>query len=210
VRRGRLAVASVAAVVGVLALVLAHDLRSWRHTLEAAAAGYAVAPGERVSTTAPTILPSGVSADLLAVRRDREWLSALQKFVATSDLLAGQDQLGPAAYRALRQSEADISKVTQEHDPVLSSQAYNLLGVLVFRSAYPGDSIDPGLIQDALLDMQTAVRVDGNDVLAKENLELVLRGLVAEHSVTVHAQGTGNHVTKIRKGGDGGPPGRGY
>jgi hypothetical protein len=210
VSRVRLIVAGVVAVVAAAALLLAHDVRSWQHTIDTATADYRVAPKDRLSLTAATILPSGVSGRLLGVRRDRQWLDALQKFVVTRDRLLNQDQLGPAAYRLLHDSEAAISKVTQDRDPLRSSQAYNLLGVLVFRSAYPGDSIDPGLVQDALTDLQTAVRVDGGDEAAKENLELVLRGLLASHSVTLQAQGTGNHVTKIRKGGNGGPPGQGY
>jgi hypothetical protein len=208
--RLRLVAAAAAAVVGVVALLLAHDVRSWHHTLGVAAADYSVAPKAPLSLSAGTFLPAGLSGRLLATGRDRQWLDALQKFVITRDRLANQDQLGPAAYRMLRESEAAVSKLTQEPDPLLSSQAYNLLAVLVFRSAFPGDSIDPGLVQDAVTDLQTAVRVNGGDELAKENLELVFRSLQASHPVTVQAQGAGNHVTKLRKGGNGGPPGRGY
>jgi hypothetical protein len=210
VSRLRLVLSGVAAAIGVLALLLAHDVRSWQHTVATATSEYGVAPKERLSLAASTVLPSRLSGNLIGVGRDRLWLDALQKFVVTRDKLANQDQLGPAAYRNLHDSEAALSKVTQDRNAARSSQAYDLLGILVFRSAYPGDSIDPGLIQDALTDLQTAVRVDGGNEDAKENLELVMRGLVAEHSVTIQAQGTGNHVTKIRKGGFGGPPGRGY
>ena len=209
-RRARLTASGVLAVIGVLALLVGHDVRAWRHTIRTAVVSYDVAPKRPLSLDAPTLLPSAFSARLLGVRRDRLWLEALQKFVVTRDRIANLDQLGPAAYRELRESEAALSKLTQDADVRRASDAYNLLGVLTFRSAYPGDSIDPGLVQDALTDLQTAVRVDGGDDVAKQNLELVLRALLASHAVAIQAQGTGNHATNFRKGGFGGPPGRGY
>lgn len=209
-RRGRLLAAAAAAVVAALALLLAHDVRAWHRTIDAAAADYAVAPKTPFPSTAATALPSGASGRLLGVRRDREWLEAVQRFVVTRDRLANQDQLGPAAYKAIHDAEAVLSRLTQDDDARRSSQAFNLLAILTFRAAYPGDTIDPGLIQQALTDLDTAVRIDGGNVQAKENLELVLRTILASHAVTIQTQGVGNHVTKLRKGGNGGPPGRGY
>jgi hypothetical protein len=209
-RGSRLAVSAAVAVAAVLALLLAQDLRSWRHTLASDTVDFSLAPRRPLPLTAPTILPAGLSSRLLDIRRDREWLDALQKFVVTYDQIENQDALGPGAYRLLHISEAALAKVTQDPGPARASQAYNLLGVLVFRSAYPGTGVDPGLVQDALSDIQNAIRVDGSNEAAKENLELALRTLVASHTVSLKSQGTGNHTTKIRKGGYGGPPGQGY
>jgi hypothetical protein len=210
VSRLRLALAGVLAAVSLVVLFVAHDVRAWHDTLSAAAVDYDIAPKEPVSTTPSTILPAGVAGSILGVDRDRRWLDALQKFVVTYDFVSTADQLGPAAYQAIHATESALTPLTQDRDPARSSQAHALLAVLQYRSAFPGDSIDPGLIQDAIDNLQTAVRVDGGDELAKEDLEIVLRTLTASKSSTEQAQGVGNHVLKLRKGGYGGPPGRGY
>jgi hypothetical protein len=209
-RRWRLVAIVVLTVAGALAFVLANDVSSWRRTLGADAVAYSAAPGQPARLTAPTILPSGVSGRLLAVERDRQWLAALQQFVVTYNITEDADGLGPASYQLLHAGERALSKVTQDPDPARASQAYNLLAVLVFRSAYPGSGVDPGLIQEALSDLQNAVRVDKGDELAKENLELALRVLVAKHGVSLKNQGVGDKATRIRKGGQGGTPGSGY
>jgi hypothetical protein len=204
----RLAACLLAVVIGSLVVVLAHDVRSWRNTFRADALGAAF-PGGEVQSTAPTVLPSSVSAGLLSVGRDRDWLNALQKFAVAYLTTENADALGPGSYTLLNSGEAALSTVTQDPDPVRASQAYNLLAVLVFRSAYPGTGVDAGLVQEALTDLQNAVRVDGANEPAKENLELALRVLVAVHAA-VPARGAGNRATRKRKGGYGGPPGFGY
>jgi hypothetical protein len=196
--------------VAAFALVLAHDVRSWRRTLDAGALSYAAAPTQPVRRTAATILPSGISAHLLAVERDQQWLHALNRFTVANLATENADSLGPATYQLLHAGEAALTTVTQDPDRPRASQAYNLLAVLVFRAAYPGTGIDPGLVQEALTELQNAVRVDAADETAKENLELALRVLKAPHALTQKAQGTGAHATNLRKGAYGGPPGHGY
>jgi hypothetical protein len=209
-RPRRVALAATLAVVAVLAALFAHDLRSWQHTIAAGELAYAAAPGQQVRTTAPTILPSSLSADLLSVQRDRQWLKALPHFVGVYDFVNPLDHLGPGVYDLLNSVEADLTKVTQDSDPARASQAYDLLGVLYFRSAYPGSGTDPGLLEEAVSDLQNAVRVDPSNEVAKENLELAIRVLIAKHGGQLKVPGSGTRATHLRRGSDAPPPGAGF
>ena len=142
-RRRRLVLAGALGVVAVLGALYAHDLRTWRHTLESGQIAYSAAPGQTVATTAPTILPSSLSGDLLSVQRERQWLKALPHFVTVYDFVNPLDHLGPGVYDLLNGAERDLTTVTQDPRPASASQAYDLLAVLYFRSAYPGSGTDP-------------------------------------------------------------------
>ena len=208
-RRAYVGALVLAVAIGSLALVLAGDVRSWRDTLRADALHTSRFPSDEVRSNPSTVLPAGVSASLLSVSRDREWLTAIQRFAVAYQSTVNADALGPGSYTVLSRGEAALTKVTQDPNPARASQAYNLLAVLVFRSAYPGTGVDAGLVQQALTDLQNAVRVDPADEQAKENLELAFRVLSSTHSI-VPTRGAGNRVTHRRKGGYGGPPGFGY
>ena len=196
-----------AALIGVLALLLAHDARSWRNTLRDDSAEYSVSPGERLRLTAPSLLPSSVSG-LLSVDRDRDWLRALKKFSAAYRSTINL-RPRPAAYRA-RTAAGRSRQGHRDPDPARASQAYNLLAVLTAREAF-GTGIVHGLMQEALTDLQNAVRLDPTDEEAKANIEIVLRALVViippEQKQT---RGAGNRAHNAPKGGYAGPPGRGY
>lgn len=209
-RPRRLVLIGALAVVAVLAAVYAHDLRSWQQTLQSDQVAYAAAPGQPVQTTAPTVLPPSLSADLLSVQRDREWDRALPHFVTVYDFVNPLDHLGPGVYTILNSAEADVAKVTQDPDPVAASQAYDLLGVLYFRSAYPGSGTDPDLLDEAVADLQNAVRVDNANETAKQNLELAIRVVVAKKGGRLRMPGSGSRATDKRKGSDRPPPGAGF
>src|SRR5439155_25822314 len=98
----------------------------------------------------------------------------------------------------------------RDPDPVRASQAYNLLAVLVFREAYPGNVVVRRLVQESLTDLQNAVRLDPTNEPAKQNLELTLRVLVAVDLEDRQARAAGTRRAKARKGGYQGPPGAGY
>ena len=208
-RMWSLAALVFAIAIGSLAIVLGQDVRSWRNTLRSDAVHVSAFPTLAVRSTALTSLPSGLSASLLSVGRNRDWLHAVQKFAIAYNATESADQLGSGSYTLMNAGEAALAKVTQDPNPARASQAYNLLAVLVFRSAYPGTGVDAGLVQEALTDLQNAVRIDGSNEQAKENLELALRVLSSVHTATP-TRGAGNRVTHERKGGYGGPPGFGY
>jgi hypothetical protein len=209
-RRRRIVLAGLLAVVAILAALYAQDLRSWQRTLQSSEVAYAAHPGQPVQTTASTILPSSLSAELLSVQRDRQWLKALPHFVGVYDFVDPLDHLGPGVYDLLNGAENDLTVVTQDPEPARASQAYDLLGALYFRSAYPGSGTDPGLLEEAVSDLQNAVRVDPSNEIAKENLELAMRVLVAKHGGHLKLPGSGSHATNKRRGSDALPPGGGF
>ena len=199
----------LAIVVGVVALVLASDVRSWRDLFQRDALAYSAAPTSTVRLQASTALPHGVSKSLLGVGKNAEWLTALRKFQLAYQDTLGLNSLGRSDYLLLNQGEAALRKVTQDPDPVRASQAYNLLAVLTFREALPGTGTDPNLLQQSLTELQDAVRLDPTDEQAKENLELGLRVLIAVNKIQ-QGQAPGTQATKKKQGGFGGPPGEGY
>jgi hypothetical protein len=204
-----LAVAATAAV-GVLLVLLAHDVRSWHATVTRATLETTNHPAAPWSTSASTALPASVSGSLLSVGRDRRWLAGVQLFAYAYQQTENLDNLGASGYELLLQGEARLTKLTQDPDPVRASQAYDLLAVLVFRQAYPGAGVDAGLVGDAVIDLQDAVRLNPHDELAKENLELALRVASAVHNAVRKASSSGNAKTSKRRGGFGTPAGVGY
>jgi hypothetical protein len=199
----------LAVVAGVLALLLAGDVRSWRDLFRHDALQYSAAPRRPVELAASTSLPRAFSKSLLGVGDDQKWLTALRKFQLAYQDTLGLNSLARSDYLLLNQGEAALRKVTQDPDPARASQAYNLLAVLTFREALPGTGTDPNLLQQALTDFQDAVRLDANDEQAKENLELGLRVLIAVNKIQ-QGQAPGRVATKKKQGGYGGPPGEGY
>jgi len=200
----------VALVLGILLLFLAHDVRSWHKTLRSDALRSYADPASHVRLTARTVLPSGLSGSVLGVSRDRLWLAALQKFRLAYGATLRVNELAPEHYRLLNNAEAALGRVTQDPNPHRASQAYNLLGVLVFREAYPGTVVVRRLVQESLTDVQNAVRLDPARETSKENLELTLRVLIAVSLAQEQARSAGTHRANAKKGGYEGPPGAGY
>ena len=209
-RTHRLALAGALAAIAVAGAFEAHDIRSWQRTLRSGQVAYSAAPSQPVRATARTILPSTLSADLLSVQRERDWLNALPHFVDVYDFVNPLDHLGPGVYDLLNGAERDLTTLTQDPRPASASQAYDLLAVLYFRSAYPGSGTDPGLLAEAVSDLQNAVRVDPSNETAKENLELAMRVLVAKHGGRLKVPGSGTRATNKRRGSDALPPGGGF
>lgn len=200
----------LAFLLGLLLVLLAHDMRSWHHTLRTDAIRSYASPQARTRLTARTVLPSGMSGALLGVGRDRRWLASVQKFNVAYAATRHVDILSPDDYKLLNGAEASLSKVTQDPSPTRASQAYNLLSVLVFREAYPGTVVVRRLVQESLTDVQNAVRIDPADEPAKENLELTLRVLIAVSAEQEQARAAGTRRANAKRGGFEGPPGAGY
>jgi len=210
VSRVRAAACIVCLAAGVLLLLLAADVRSWQRTLRDDAVRASTNPQAPPHDTASTALPSGWSASLLGVGRDRRWLDALQRFEVAYHTTFREQQLTNDDYRLLNAAARALGKLTQDPDAAQTSRAYNLLSVLVFREAYPGTVVVRRLVQESLGDLQTAVRLDGLDEAAKENLELTLRVLVAVDLSPQQARAPGTRRANAKTGGFQGPPGAGY
>lgn len=198
------------AVLGILLILLAQDVRSWGSTMHDDALATTARPAAPVMLTPSTILPAGVSEGALSAGRDRAWLDAIDKFAYAYQKTANVDGLGPPLIALLNQGELALNKLTQDPNPADASQAYDLLAVLVFREAYPGSNVNPGLVGNALIDLENAVRLDPQNEAAKENLERALRVATAVHATVKQGPSTGNSAGKLRKGGQGAPAGVGY
>jgi hypothetical protein len=198
------------AALGVVLILLAQDVRSWHSNLQQNALAATARPSTPVELTPSTTLPSGVSEEALGASRDRAWLDAIQKFTYAYEKTANVDGLGPPLIALLGQGEIALNKLTQDPNPARASQAYNLLAVLTFRQAYPGSSVDAGLVGNALIDLENAVRLDPANESAKENLEKALRVATAVHATVKNGPSTGNTAGTKRRGGQGAPAGVGY
>src|SRR5262249_8471393 len=80
-RRGRLLLAVAALAVAAVAAVLASDLRAWNEAVAAGDRTFAVHPAQARWNPA-TVLPAGLSRDLLGISDDLDYRHAVQAFVA--------------------------------------------------------------------------------------------------------------------------------
>lgn len=210
-RGARLALIPVAIVVGVVMLLLAHDVRSWQSSLKDEKLDYEAALSAPVLKTPSTSLPSGVSGALLSAGRTQQWLKALTAFSAAQRATSKLPVLGPESYIILRKGQAALGPVTRDPNPVRASQAYNLLAAIEFREAIPGSGVVHSLVDNTLSDLENALRLDPNNEEARENMELVIRYItVALPPEQRQTRGLGKHANLYPKGGYAGPPGEGY
>ena len=178
-RSVRVAAAVLALSIAVLAALLAHDVRSWRDTMQDSAARYAISPTAPVQFTAPTYLPAGVSARLLAVNRDRRSLSAL-RFFARAHALDPSLAYARAGQNLLHTTERALTLAAQDPDGARAAQAYSLLAAILLQDARTGFTQDLAPYLIAVTAMQNAVRVDPGNKRAAANLELLLRQFQAD------------------------------
>ena len=201
---------AAAAGLGVLAalgVLLAHDVREWGSSVGSGDARYAASPAAARWSPA-TVLPSGVSEDLLDVREDVDARRAIQLFRLADRARGGLDTaLQRQGTRA--RAELALADVGRAAAPPVASQASDLLGVLAFGDFAAGGGRDPDQAGRAVSAFAEAVRLDPTNEAAKANLELVLRlfqarGVRPGASPTVGGHGPG------RRGAGAGLPGRGY
>jgi hypothetical protein len=210
-RRARLILSPVAIVVGVLMLLLVHDVRVWVPSLKNETLDYEAAQIAPALKTPSTILPSGVSGTLLSVGRTQQWLKGLTAFSAAERATSKLLVLGPTSYIILREGQAALAPLTQDPNPVRASQAYNLLAAIEFREAIPGSGVVHSLAENTLSDLENALRLDPNNEEARENMELVIRYItVATPPEQRQTRGAGKVTNLYPKGGYAGPPGEGY
>jgi hypothetical protein len=187
VRRGtrtsvfRVAAAVIVLSAALLAALLAQDVRSWHNTLTEDASRYAISPSAQEQWTAPTYLPTSVSARLLGVAPDRHWLSALRLFALANAV--DPREITPSQKALLETTEQSLARVAEDNDPARASQAYTLLAVLLFKDSQGGFSPDLATTLASIAAMQNAVRVaDGRSKQAEADLELLLRQYEADLS----------------------------
>jgi hypothetical protein len=204
----RLTAAVLALSIAVVVALLAQDVRSWRNTLRNDAVSYAASPTAPVRYTAPTYLPAGVSARLLAVNRERQTLEAL-RFFARAHALDPRLAYAAAGQHLLHTTERALTLAAQDPNPTRAAQAYSLLAAVLLedaRASFTGD-LAPYLI--AISAMQTAVRVDPGNERVAANLELLLRQFQADGRQRTQLPANNQGSKKRRKAvdrGKGAPP----
>ncbi|MDX6485002.1 MAG: hypothetical protein QOF43_155, partial [Gaiellaceae bacterium] len=144
-----------------------------------------------------------LARNVLGFNDDIRYRKALQLYRTIPSAAASFDN-GQARRTARGIAQAALSRVEQnDDDRVRASRAATLLGLLAFT----GDGA--GAADQAVIELQNAVRLDRRNSDAKFDLELLLRLLVA-HGVR---QGPGAGATGAASGHRGaglGTPGRGY
>ena len=204
-RRTRVALVAVsillAAGAAVLAL-LAADVAGARSALRRGDAAFPSAPaGASWSNGSATF--GGLARNLLGVDNDIRYRQALQLY-RSIPAAAGSFDNGQSRRITRGIAQAALSRIEQsDGNRVRASRAATLLALLAFSGA------GSGAADQALEELQNAVRLDGGNADAKFDLELLLRLLVA-HGVR-QGQGSGAAGRSFGHRGAGlGTPGRGY
>jgi hypothetical protein len=198
----------LAALLGIVAVVLAlgaHDLLAWRSAFAHGDATLTAHPA-RAHWSPATLLPRDPISSLFALGDDVQLRGAVRSFDIAIATGRGFDA-GETQDRVRSAAEARLSDVTAEKSARQSSQAGDLLGVLVAA----GGAVTGGLTADdrAQDAFDAAVRRDPSNTDAKYNLELLLRRTRA--TSTRHGPGNGAGTQgRGRRGAGAGTPGRGY
>jgi hypothetical protein len=200
----RLAVAACLATVGVLAALLATDVRSWRAALESGDGVYAAVPARASWSASPRL--GGLAEEVLALEGEVELRRGLQRYGEAAGLQARLDNAIAVAAARDRAAKA-LFAAARDSDRRGASQALTLLGILAFGAVSRGG--DSNQVDAALSDFTDAVRADPANESAKFDLELLLRSTAAS-GVRI-GPGPGGGLGKSgRRGAGGGVPGRGY
>jgi hypothetical protein len=207
------AVAAVLVALAVVAALLAADVRGWQKTLrendallQAVPAAADRQPDTHLGSLAERTL--GVSDDIGARR-------AIGLYLRNVNVPVRLDN-GRQVALARSRAEQALASVARSNEGARASQAETLLGVLVFTDVSPSTDPfeqtaenDPDQTQASVGDFQDAVRADPENAVAKYDLELALRALLAQGVRVGAGQQTGAGSTG-RRGAGGGVPGSGY
>jgi hypothetical protein len=202
----RIALCALAAVLGVGALALAHDVHAWRGAVSDGDARFATHPATARWETG-TWLPQGVALRTLGLRDDLRLRKAEQSFARVDGARPGLDG-GRRATERRAAAQVALADVVAGGTPAQASRAGNLLGILTATGLGGADPTQDERAATATFD--AAVRADLGNVAAKHNLELLLRRI----KVVGVREGTGGSVGgdygQALAGAGAGLPGSGY
>jgi ferric-dicitrate binding protein FerR (iron transport regulator) len=204
-RWARPVLAGIALAGALLALVVAHDARSWQSSFSRGDARYVDRPAA-ARWSAKAWLPGDAVARLLRTRDDVALRRAIQRFVEVGRIPPGPENVGRRAL-ARASAEVALADVAAHGSPASASQAHDLLGVLVGSAGRVAGGLTAEERSRAAF--EAAVRADPSNTAAKYNLELLLR---RSRTIGVR-QGPGSGSgpsTGGRRGAGSGTPGRGY
>ena len=171
-----LALAVVATAVAAFLVVLGLDVLSWRGDMERADLRFEAVAGERDMWRADTILPAGLSRELLDVDEDIAYREVLQQFGIARVRQPVRDQRDLARRGAV---ETQLAQIGEEPlGPERLSMLANLSGALAFEEARFDDGQRATFLRRSLAEFREAIKLDPANEDAKYNLELVLRLIV--------------------------------
>ena len=198
-----LAVAAIA--VGLAALALGHDIRSWDRALERGDAAFATDPAA-ARWTASTWLPHGVARRLLGLDDDLALRRSEQAFAATRVPPGG---FSSDETTARRQADAELAlgDVIATGSPSQTSRAGNLLGILAVPDGSASNPAADEARAAAIFD--AAIRADPANADPAYNLELLLRRIRVVGTRDGSGNGAGDLGDALAGAGSG-SPGSGY
>jgi hypothetical protein len=198
-------VAALALVLAAVAGLLARDVRAWDDALRRGDETFAAVPREGGWSASP-LLPADPARRLLALDDDLAIRRAIRAFVVARATPRGFDN-GVARAAALAAAESSLSAVAGEGSPKQTSQASDLLGVLLAPTGRVSGGSAPE--EAARSAFEAAVRADPANTDAKYNLELLLRRELPTGVREGPGGGSGSRGSG-RRGAGSGTPGRGY
>lgn len=207
------AAAAVLLALAVLTALLAADVRAWQKTFREDDAVLSAVP--KVAAWRPHTHLSSLAEQLLGVRDDVAARRAIALYLDSVNVPVRLDNAQQSAVARGRAEQA-LAAVARSSRGARASQAETLLGVLVFTDVTPSTDpfqettgLDPDQAQASVTDFEDAVRADPENALAKYDLELALRVLLAQGIQVGAGQQTGAGSSGQR-GAGGGIPGNGY
>jgi hypothetical protein len=201
-----IALAVVLVVVAVGCALLAADVRSWPHAIRAGDLELQSSPAT-ASWTPSTTLPGDPASRLLGTGDAVSMRNAIQSFIALEALGNGVDN-GFSEQKLRGSLEATLTDLARTSDRAQASQADDLLGILAFADSRQTGADAPAPVERALSDFGAAVQADPSNAVAKFNLELLQRLLLA-HGIRTGSNGSGEPSIG-HHGAGGGGAGRGY
>ena len=206
-RRGRVLIAAFALAGAVFAALLASDLRTWDDAIAAGDSTFAAHPAQARWSPA-TVLPAGLTRDLLGISDDLAYRRAAQAFVAVQRAGCGIDNCFSES-QARTALELRLAALARGSDRARDAALYNLLGILAYADSQQHGASRPAPVERAVADFQAAVQLDPTNADAKFNLEWILRRLEAHGTRSGGTAGQGDPA-RGRRGAGGGVPGRGF
>lgn len=204
-RRLRPALALLLLAAAAVVAAAAHDALAWRGALSHGDGLLARQP-RRADWSPSTWLPGDPMRAILHLNGDLDLRRAVRSYRIARTTPRGYDN-GVTQSIVRAGAEVRLSDVAADGSPAASSQADDLLGVLVAKAG----QVVGGVTADdrAQAAFTASVERDATNGDAKYNLELLLRRTRA--TATRHGAGTGaGSRGRGRKGAGAGIPGRGY
>lgn len=199
----RTVLGGIVVTLGVVAMLVASDVRSLQRSLSSGDAVYAAAP--RSARWAPPTRVGNMARDLLGVQGSVAARHALRLYRMAA---ATHFNLGNGVQVQTKRAAAQdaLEALARSGDAKQTAQALTLLGILAYGATARGDQ---NQAEAATADFSGAIAADPGNTPAKFDLELLLRLAVAQGTRT--GQGLGGGFGRGgHRGAGGGTPGHGY